>query len=137
MMTTILLGMDWIHTRTVSLRIFKKNSKSKIFFKIYLFIHGRYRLRERGRDIGRGRSRLLEGCPIYHDPNWRQAPNHWATQASQKSKIFYITNIAWWADDYKNRCSTFSMVNPHNSLLYATSHSFKEGCHVNHAGQFS
>ena len=35
------------------------------FLKIYaLFIHERHRLRERGRDIGRGRSRLLSGSPI-------------------------------------------------------------------------
>ena len=30
-----------------------------LFFKIYLFIRERHRLRERGRVIGRGRSRLL------------------------------------------------------------------------------
>ena len=33
------------------------------FFKIYLFIHGRHR--ERGRDTGRGRSRLLAGSPMW------------------------------------------------------------------------
>ena len=35
------------------------------FFKTYLFIHERHRLRERGRDIGRGRSRLLTGSPMW------------------------------------------------------------------------
>ena len=44
--------------------------------------------RERGRDIGRGRSRLPVGSPMWdwiqglqdHTLGWRQAPNHWATQ---------------------------------------------------------
>ena len=33
------------------------------FFKIYLFIHEGHRDRERGRDMGRGRSRLHAGSP--------------------------------------------------------------------------
>ena len=59
-----------------------------LFFKI-LFIHEI--LRERGRDIGRGRSRLPTGSPTQysipgprnHDLNWSQTLNHGATQAPQ------------------------------------------------------
>ena len=57
------------------------------FFEICLFL----RHTERGRDTGRGRSRLPAESPMQdlipgprgHALSWRQALNHWATQASQ------------------------------------------------------
>ena len=58
-----------------------------LFLKIfYLFIH--YRHTERGRDIGRRRSRLPEETPMWnsipglwdHDASQRQMLNYWATQ---------------------------------------------------------
>ena len=60
---------------------------------IYSFIHERHR--ERGRDLGRGRSRLLTGSPMWdstpesrdHALSQRQMLNRWATQASQKTSF--------------------------------------------------
>ena len=57
------------------------------FLRFYLFIHEKHR--ERGRDIGKGRSRLPAGNlmwdlipgPWDHDLSQRQTLNHWATQA--------------------------------------------------------
>ena len=59
------------------------------FLRFYLFIHERHP--ERGRDIGRGRSRLPTGSPMRdsipgpqdHDLSQRQMLNHWATQVPQ------------------------------------------------------
>ena len=56
------------------------------FLRFYLVIHERHR--ERGRDIGRGRSRFPTGSqtqdsipgPWNHNPRQRQTLNHWATQ---------------------------------------------------------
>ena len=43
-----------------------KSITSVIFFKrFYLFIHERHTQRERGRDAGRRRSRLLAGSPMW------------------------------------------------------------------------
>ena len=64
-----------------------------IFFK-YLFIHER--CIERGRDIGRGRSRLPAGSPVQnsipgprdHDLSHRQMLNDLATQGSHVLWIF-------------------------------------------------
>ena len=65
-----------------------------IFFKrFYLFIHDRER--ERGRDTGRGRSRLHATSlmqdsipePQDHALGQRQTLNHWATQGSPLSSI--------------------------------------------------
>ena len=58
------------------------------FLRFYLFIHERHR--KRGRDIGRGRSRVLTGSlmwdsiprPCNHALSWRQTLNCWATQVS-------------------------------------------------------
>ena len=58
-----------------------------------LFIHERHT--ERGRDIGRGRSRLPAGSLMWdsipglqgHALSWRQMLNHWATQASQVNML--------------------------------------------------
>ena len=58
------------------------------FFKKILFTHKRHR--KRGRDIGRGRSRLPVGSlmqdsipgPQDHDLSQKQTLNHWATQES-------------------------------------------------------
>ena len=65
------------------------------FFKdfIYLFMI------DRGRDTGRGRSRLHAGSPMWdsipglqdHTLGQRQAPNHWATQGSLRLKFFSAT----------------------------------------------
>ena len=57
------------------------------FLRFYLFIHERHR--ERGRDIGRGRSRLPVGSPMWdsipgpqdQDLSQRQTLNHRATRA--------------------------------------------------------
>ena len=54
----------------------------KIFKRFYLFIHERHT--ERGRDTGRGRSRLPVGSPMWdsipgpqdHDLSQRQMLNH-------------------------------------------------------------
>ena len=59
--------------------------------------------RERGRDIGRGRSRLHAGSPMWdsilglqdHAPGQRQALNHCATQGSLWC-IFIITFAAYY-----------------------------------------
>ena len=73
-----------------------------LFLRFYLFIPERHR--ERGKDIGRGRSRLLEGNlmqvlipgPRDHALSWRQTLNRWATQASQLPKYFF----PWLRDCY-------------------------------------
>ena len=58
------------------------------FFRFYLFIHERDT--ERGRDTGRGKSRLCARSPMRdlipgpqdHALSWKQMLNHWAIQAS-------------------------------------------------------
>ena len=67
-----------------------KNASLLIFLRFYLFIHERHR--ERGRDMGRGRSRLHAGSPAWdsipglwdHALSRRQMLNCWDTQASQE-----------------------------------------------------
>ena len=67
------------------------------FSRFYLFIHERRT--ERGRDTGRGRSRLPVGSPMRdsipgpwgHTLSRRQALNHWATQGSQKLTVFKVS----------------------------------------------
>ena len=77
----------------------KKHREFKTFvcvLKILLFIHERHR--ERGRDIGRWRSRLPSGSLMQdsilglwdHDLSQRQTFNHWATQVPQTIKNFWI-----------------------------------------------
>ena len=66
-----------------------------IFKRFYLFIHERHREKERGRDTGRGRSRLHAGSPMWdsilglqdHTLGWRQVLNRWATQGSLISSL--------------------------------------------------
>ena len=65
------------------------------FFFSYLFM----RDPERGRDTGRGRSRLPEGSPMgvsiqTRDPalSWRQTLNHWATQAPHD---FFFNSVSF------------------------------------------
>ena len=67
------------------------NSRTAFFFlRFYLFIHERHRERKRGRDTGKGKSRLPAGSlmwdpipgPRDHNLSWRQMLNHWATQGS-------------------------------------------------------
>ena len=64
----------------------KNNIFLSLFKRYYLFIHERHR--ERGRDTGRGRTRLPAGNlmqdwipgPRGHTQSRRQMLNHWATQ---------------------------------------------------------
>ena len=76
-------------------------SKQLSFFfllRFYLLINERHR--ERGRDIGRERSRLHAGPPMWdlipgfqdHALSLRQMLNHWATQASQISPSYKDTS---------------------------------------------
>ena len=78
------------------------NQIQVLFFKkdfIYLFMKDRER--ERGRDIGRGRSRLHAGSPMWdsilglqdHALGQRQPLNHWATQASLQLAFFFFFKI--------------------------------------------
>ena len=78
--------------------------------KILFFIHERHR--ERGRDIGIGRSRLPEGgapCGVWSPRpkdqalSQNQTLNHWATQASQYFIPFY--------------CWVYSVVSQYHTLL--------------------
>ena len=82
----------------LSLRLF-------FFLRFYLFIHERHR--ERGRDVGRGRSRLPTGTlmqdsiPGPQDHDQRQMINHWATQVP-------LTSYCRWAalSDHPSYIST-------------------------------
>ena len=69
----------------------------EIFLKDFLFINSweTHRERKRGRDTGRGRSRLHAGSPTL-DPirglqdqalGWRQTLNHWTTQAAHDISV--------------------------------------------------
>ena len=68
--------------------------RCRIFFFKILFIHERHR----GRDTGRGRSRLHAGSRMrdsipglqYHTSGQRQALNHWATRGSPRFIIYTI-----------------------------------------------
>ena len=82
---------------------------------IYLFI----RQRERGRDIGRGRSRLPVGSPMWdsipglrdHTLSQRQILNHWATRVPPDLKVFNnkIVNWTFFRDlSVSGKCSCFS-----------------------------
>ena len=68
-------------------------TQAALFFflkRFYLFIHERHT--ERGRNIGKGESRLHAGSPMWdsipglrdHALNQRQTLNRWATEASQE-----------------------------------------------------
>ena len=67
--------------------------KSFFFLRFYLFIHKRHT--ERGKDTGRGRSRLHAGIPLWdsipglqgHALGQRQALNRGATQGSPDSSV--------------------------------------------------
>ena len=69
-----------------------------LFLKRFFFIYSWEIHTERGRDTGRGRSRLHAGSPMWdsipgpqdHALSQRQTLNHWATQASQY--CIYIKN---------------------------------------------
>ena len=68
------------------------------FLRFYLFAHEKHTERERGRDTGRGRSRLHAGSlmwdsipgPRGHVLGWRQTLNCWAPQASQHMLLWII-----------------------------------------------
>ena len=89
----------------------------KIF---YLFIHERHR--ERGRNIGRGRSRLPAGSPMRdsipgprdHDLSQRQTLNRWAPQTSLGTLDFRvwklsITGPAWRNQHSLHTCRIYTM----------------------------
>ena len=82
--TDLVIYLGWLHVSQSPTRAL---FLIKTFFKkrFYLFIHERHR--ERGRDTGRGRSRLHAGSPTWdsipgpqdHTLGWRQTLNPWAT----------------------------------------------------------
>ena len=84
----------WFHQTSV-LFFLKKN--------IYVCIHERHT--ERGRDTGRGRSRLLVGSttwdsipgPWDHDLSRRQTLNHWATQVPLSLVVMdsWVISSSW------------------------------------------
>ena len=51
-----------------------------VFLRFYLFTHERHR--DRGRNIGRGRSRLLVGSPM-----WDSTPGPWDHNLSQRQML--------------------------------------------------
>ena len=75
------------------------SQSSFCFFKDFIYLL--MRDRERGRDIGRGRGRLLTGSPMWdlipglrdHTLSQRQMFNLWATEASQHLKVEKKKNI--------------------------------------------
>ena len=75
-----------------------------LFLKFCLFIHETHT--ERGRDIGKGRSRPPTGNlmgnsipgPQDHDMSQRQTLNHWANQASLKLGYFPMKHSQSWAN---------------------------------------
>ena len=101
-----------------------------MFLRFYLFIHERHT--ERGRDTGRGRSRLPAGSPMQdltpgprdHDLSQTQTLKHWATQAPTlsaflKAKWPNIHNTSWhmeekWDDQYREGegryCNLISLI---------------------------
>ena len=78
------------------LTIMKTNLVLFFWKRLYLFIHERHK--ERGRDIGRERSRLPPGSlmrdsipgPQNHNLSQRQMLNHWATQTSHKHFLLKV-----------------------------------------------
>ena len=77
--------------------------------RFYLFIHERHR--ERGRDSGRGRSRLPVGSPKWdsipgpqdHNLSQRQMLSHWATQASLFSLMSIVQILLTKAESWKGQ----------------------------------
>ena len=89
---------QFLHSTCVNCMDTSLSDKMYFFFlRFYLFfnlfIHERHR--KRGRDTGRGRSRLPEGSlmwdlvlqPWDHHLCQKQILNHWATQASQQDAL--------------------------------------------------
>ena len=84
-------------------------------FFSFFFIYSWKTQRKRGRDIGRGRSRLHAGSPMWdpvpglrdHALSRRQALNRWATQASLHGQFLYRSknsNRLHLSDDFRS-CS--------------------------------
>ena len=75
-----------------------------VFSSFYLFIHDRHT--ERGRDIGRGRSRPPVGSPMRDsmpgpwndDMSRRQMLNHWARQMPQDIYLLILFQCIWCYD---------------------------------------
>ena len=89
-------------------------------------------MKDTGRDIGRGRSRLPAGSlmqdlipgPRDHDLSWRQTLNHWAirvshlhwaTQASPETLIFQTYSFFLGSHSFLN--TNFSKLNFDNSFF--------------------
>ena len=78
------------------------------FLKDFIYLFMKDTQRERGRDTGRGRSRLHAGSPMWdsipglqdHTLGWRQMLNHWATQVS-----LILDFVQWRTDpDFSEVC---------------------------------
>ena len=97
------------------------------FFKDLIYLFMRETKRERGRDTGRGRSRLPAGSPMQklilglwdHNLSQRQMINHWATQMPLFAWIFkdsFYFNL--WLPNFTslwNKCCCCCFINgPHN-----------------------
>ena len=91
---TVSLLQSWFKKKKTLLRDFTLSKAFPFFFRFYLFIHDRHRKREKGRDTGRGRSRLHAepdveldfGSPGSH-PELKAAPNRWATGAALMTRF--------------------------------------------------
>ena len=89
-----LLGTSWCPSYQVN--PWSKPIPPPFFWIFYLFM--RDIERERGREMGRGRSRLHSGSPMWnlilklqdHALSQRQMLNWWATQASQNLSLFFM-----------------------------------------------
>ena len=74
---------------------------AETFFKDFIYLCMRDTQREAGSNIGRGRSRLPAGSPMWdsiprpwdHALSQKQLLNHWATQVSQKPFPSYATDL--------------------------------------------
>ena len=91
---------------------------------IYFFIHERYT--ERGRDMGRGRSRLPTGSPIWdsvpgpwdHALSQRQRLNRWAAQVSQKIPLLTWDKQVCLLSSFSNKMIQEMSWNPRSATYW-------------------
>ena len=84
---TVVINRTWLSSLVICFTCISRYQTIKLFF-FKDFIYSWVTQRERGRDTGRGRSRLPAGNPMLdlipqpwdHDLSQRQMLNHWATQ---------------------------------------------------------